>query len=154
MTLGIGGVGIWAWALEAYGRPGVPEAALRLQDSHGQNTSLLLWAVYAEVKDPALLARAAEATRAWDRTALVPLRAVRRALKPPLEPFADSAREALREEVKRLELAAERLLLETLEGLGDGQGGAHALDALEAASRAWGVPAPANALAELAAALG
>ena len=145
---------IWEWALEAYARPGVPEACLKLQDEHGQNTSLLLWAVQAEVKDPVLLARAAEATRAWDRTALVPLREVRRALKPPLPPFSDHAREALREEVKALELAAERLLLETLEGLSRGRGGAHALEALEAASQAWDKPAPAGALAELAAALG
>lgn len=145
---------IWEWALEAYAQPGVPEACLRLQDEHGQNTSLLLWAVYAEVKDPELLARAAEATRAWDRTALVPLRDVRRALKPPLPPVDDGARMALREEVKRLELAAERLLLETLDGMSQGLGGAHALEALEAASKAWDKPAPAGALAELAAALG
>lgn len=144
---------IWDWALEAYARPGVPEACLALQDEHGQNTSLLLWAVYAEVKDPEVLARAAEATRAWDATALVPLREVRRRLKPPLPPFADAPRLALREEVKGLELAAERLLLETLADLTEGRGGAHALDALEAASAAWGRPAPPNALAELAAAL-
>lgn len=144
---------IWEWALEAYARPGVPEACLALQDDHGQNTSLLLWAVHAEARDPDLLARAAEAARAWDRTALVPLREVRRGLKAPLPPVDDRAREALREEVKRLELAAERLLLETLAGLSDRQGGAHALEALEAASKAWQKPAPADALAELARAL-
>jgi len=145
---------IWEWVLEAYARPGVPQATLTLQDAHGQNTSFLLWAVWAEVKDPALLARAAEATRAWDATALTPLRNVRRALKPPLPPFADGAREALREEVKTLELATERLLMETLAGLVDAKGGAHALEALEAASQAWGNAAPANALADLASALG
>ena len=145
---------IWDWVLEAYGRAGVPEACLALQDRHGQNTSFLLWAVYAEAKDAALLARAAEATRAWDRTALVPLREVRRALKAPLPPVADRAREALREEVKGLELAAERVLLETLESLSHHRGGAHALEALEAAARAWDKPAPPDALAELAAALG
>ena len=145
---------IWEWALEAYSRPGVPEACLALQDAHGQNTSFLLWAVYAEVKDAALLTRAAAATRAWDRTALVPLREVRRALKAPQPPVSDRAREGLRQEVKGLELAAERLLLETLEGLSHGRGGAHALEALEAASQAWDKPAPADALAELAAALG
>ena len=145
---------IWEWALEAYARPGVPEACLRLQDEHGQNTSFLLWAVHAEVKDAELLARAAAATRAWDRTALVPLREVRRALKPPQPPVADPARLALREEVKALELAAERLLLETLDGMSQGRGGAHALEALEAASKAWDKPAPAGALAELAVALG
>lgn len=144
---------IWEWALEAYARPGVPEACLTLQDAHGQNTSLLLWAVYAEARDPDLLARAAEAARAWDRTALVPLRAVRRGLKAAQPPVDDRAREALRGEVKRLELAAERLLLETLAGLSDRQGGAHALEALEAAAKAWQKPAPAGALAELARAL-
>lgn len=144
---------IWEWVLEAYGRPGAPEACLTLQDRYGQNTSLLLWAVHFEVKDPVLLERAVEATRAWDKTALVPLREVRRALKPSLPPFEDKAREALREEVKRLELASERLLMETLSKLAGSRGGAHALEALEAASKAWGEPAPADALAALAAAL-
>jgi uncharacterized protein (TIGR02444 family) len=146
-------MGIWDWALEAYAQPGVPDAALKLQDEDGQNTSFLLWAVYAEAKDPALLAQAAAAAQAWDRTALKPLRDVRRALKPALPPFDDEARLALREEVKGLELAAERLLMETLEGLSEGRGGAPALEALEAASKAWHKPAPAEALAELAAAL-
>jgi uncharacterized protein (TIGR02444 family) len=144
---------IWEWVLEAYGRPGVPEACLTLQDQYGQNTSLLLWAVHAEVKDPATLRRAVEATKAWDRTALVPLREVRRALKPSLPPFDDHARESLREEVKGLELASERLLMETLSKLAGKRGGAHALEALESASKAWGEPAPAGALAALAAAL-
>lgn len=145
---------IWEWALEAYARPGVPEACLTLQDQHGQNTSLLLWAVYSETSDPELLKRAAEAARDWDRTALVPLRDVRRALKAPLPPFGDHPRMAFREEVKALELAAERLLLETLHHMAPHRSGAHALDALGAASKAWGRPAPADALAALAAALG
>jgi uncharacterized protein (TIGR02444 family) len=145
---------IWEWVLEAYARPGVPQACLALQDQHGQNTSYLLWAVHAEVKDAALLARAAAATRAWDGTALTPLREVRRALKPPLPPFDDEAREALREEVKGLELASERLLMETLGAMAHRGGGAPALEALEAASAAWGKPAPSDALAALAAALG
>jgi uncharacterized protein (TIGR02444 family) len=144
---------IWEWVLEAYGRPGVPQACLALQDEHGQNTSYLLWAVRAEAKDPALLARAAEAARAWEATALGPLRAVRRALKPALPPFDDHGRETLREEVKGLELAAERFLMETLDKLAEHRGGAPALEALEAASAAWGKPAPADALAALAAAL-
>lgn len=145
---------IWEWVLEAYAQPGVPEACLALQDQHGQNTSFLLWAVHAEARDPGLLARAAEAARAWDRTALTPLREVRRALKPALPPFPDHDREALREEVKRLELASERLLMETLDRMAHSDGGAPALEALEAASAAWGRPAPAEALAVLAAALG
>ncbi len=145
---------LWDWTLEAYGQTGVPEACLTLQDEYGQNTSLLLWAVWAETADPDLLARAAEAAHRWEDVALVPLRAVRRALKPPLPPIDDGAREALRDDVKSAELRAERLLMETLEAMGGHRGGAHALAALEAASKAWGKPAPANALAALAAALG
>jgi uncharacterized protein (TIGR02444 family) len=147
-------VGIWDWALEAYARPGVAEACLALQDAHGQNTSLLLWAVWAEVAEADVLARAAEDTRAWEAAALLPIRQARRALKAPLPPFDDRAREALREDVKALELQTERLLMETLAGLAPRNGGAPALTALTAASEAWGPPAPAAALADLAAALG
>lgn len=145
---------IWEWVLEAYGRPGVPEATLKLQDEHGQNTSFLLWAIHAETSDADMLRRGAEAARAWDAMALKPLREVRRALKPPLPPFDDEARLAFRKEVNRLELESERLLMETLAGLSERRGGAPALIALEAASAAWGKPASPEALAELAAALG
>ena len=72
---------------------------------------------------------------------------------PPRPPAPDGAREALRGDVKACELRAERVLLETLDGLSEGQGGAPALTALEAASAAWGNPAPGDALAALAAAL-
>jgi uncharacterized protein (TIGR02444 family) len=140
--------------LEAYARPGVPQACLTLQDAYGQNTSLLLWAVWAETDDPALLARAADAARRWEALALAPLRGVRRALKPAFAPIDDGAREALREDVKAAELHAERVLVEALETLTESHGGVHALAALEAASKAWGQPAPADALAVLASALG
>lgn len=148
-------MGLWEWALDAYARPGVPDACLELQDRYGQNTCLLLWAVWAEMADAAVLARAAEAAYRWDRAAVLPLRQARRSLKPACPPVDDGAREALREEVKAAELRAERLLLETLAGLtGDNRGGTPALQALKAASKAWGPPAPDPALAALAAALG
>ena len=144
---------IWDWVLGIYGRPGVPAATLALQDVHGQNTSYLLWAVHAGTTNADLLARAAAAARAWDQTALVPLREVRRALKPPLAPFRDDRREQLREAVKALELGSERLLMETLDSLSSDRGDAPVLDVLHAASQAWGRPAPDAALAVLAAAL-
>jgi uncharacterized protein (TIGR02444 family) len=145
---------IWEWALQAYARPGVPEACLRLQDEFGQNTDLLLWAVWAETRDAELLGRGAELARTWERIALVPLREVRRALKAPAPPVDDAAREGLREDVKSAEFRAERVLLETLASLsGDARGGAPALEALKAASAAWKPAAPDDALAALAAAL-
>ena len=150
---------LWDWTLEAYAQPGVPEACLSLQDDHRQNTPFLLWAVWAETADAALLAKAADLARRWDALAVTPIRAVRRALKPPVAGVADHDREGLRDDVKSLELRAERVLMETLEALGRGPGGTPALTALEAASKAWGqvsggLAAPDNALAALAAALG
>lgn len=146
---------IWDWTLRAYGRPGVPETTLRLQDDFGQNTDLLLWAVWAETVDEGLLAQAVDVTRKWETTALIPLRDVRRALKGALAPVDENARQRLREDVKAAELHAERVLMETLAGLsGDHKGGAHALDALKAASAAWNPAAPDTELAALAAALG
>jgi len=144
--------GIWDWALAAYARPGVPEVCLALQDSHGQNTSLLLWAFRARQSDPEILARAADLARAWDAAALHPLRLARRALKPALPPVDDGARLALRADVQRLELAAERLLLETLEALTE-MGTASPREALAAAVTAWDKPTSAEALAALADAL-
>ena len=145
---------LWDWTLEAYGRPGVPQACLTLQDEFGQNTSLLLWAVWAESTDPAIFSRAAEIARRWEALALSPIREVRRALKPAFDGVADGPREDLREDVKAVELRAERVLMESLEPLGGRPGGAPALAALTAASSAWGRPAPSDALAALAAALG
>jgi len=145
---------LWDWTLRAYGQAGVPQACLALQDDYGQNTSFLLWAVWAEAADPSLLTRAADIARRWEALALTPLRDMRRALKPPLEGIEDAERCALREDVKAVELRAERVLMESLETLTDEPGGAPALTALEAASAAWGRPAPPDTLAALAAALG
>lgn len=146
---------IWSWSLRTYGRPGVAEACLRLQDAHGQNVPLLLWAAWAGARDPEFVGRAAEVARAWDAKAISPLRAVRRALKAVHPPVADADREGLREEVKAVELRAERVLLETLAALGPCAEKAPALEALAAAAGAWSPenPPPREALAVLAAAL-
>ena len=145
---------LWGWTLEAYARPGVPEACLQLQDEYGQNTSYLLWAVWAEGAEPATLQAAAKAGQGWDEAVLKPIRAVRRTLKATFDAVGDGAREGLREDVKSVELRAERVLMETFEALTERRrGGIPALAALRAASRAWGVPPPDEALARLASAL-
>lgn len=144
---------LWDWTLEAYARPGVAETCMALQDEYGQNTSFLLWAVWAEGPAPGALTEAARLGKAWDAQTLKPLREVRRTLKAALPPIDDGAREALRDDVKSAELRAERVLMETFESLTDGRGGTPALAALQAASRAWGVSAPDDALARLAGAL-
>ncbi len=131
-------MGLWNWAVDTYGRAGVAQAALALQDDHGQNAPLLLWAAFARTTDPEALAAAAALARTWEATAILPLRRVRRALKDPLPPTPDAAREALRGQVKAAELAAERCLLEALETIDPGQAPLVPLsDALAAAGRAW-----------------
>jgi uncharacterized protein (TIGR02444 family) len=52
---------LWDEVVAAYERPGIPEACLTLQDEHGQNTSLLLWAAIVRPHDEAVLAQAAAA---------------------------------------------------------------------------------------------
>jgi uncharacterized protein (TIGR02444 family) len=147
-------MGLWDETLEAYARPGAPEACLALQDAHGQNVPFLLWAVWARAADPVLLTRAADLARRWEALTLAPIRAVRRGLKPGFAGVEASGREALRDAVKAVELRAERVLMEALEAMTEERGGGHALAALAAASAAWGNPAPGDALAALAAALG
>jgi uncharacterized protein (TIGR02444 family) len=145
-------VSLWDWAQAAYERPGVAEAALALQDLHGQSVSFLLWAAWAR-PDAALAGRGAEVARAWNRAAIAPLREARRALKPACPPVDDSDREALRDHVRAAELEAERVLLATLERLSL-PGDAALVLTLAAASAAWGPAAPDDALAAFAAALG
>ena len=145
---------LWDWTLDLYARDGVPEATLSLQDEHGQNTSYLLWAIWAEGPSAAALAEAAVVAKAWDAKVLKPVREVRRALKPAFPPVDDGAREGLREDVKAAELRAERVLMETLESLAPGASGGHpALESLRAAAAAWGLPVDDEALARLARAL-
>lgn len=146
---------LWDWTLRAYARPGVADACLKLQDDHGQNTSFLLWAVWAEGPPAERLTAAARLGRDWEARVLAPLRDVRRTLKPAFPPVDETAREGLREDVKAAELRAERVLMETFEALGDqaGSSGLPALEALRAASAAWGPAAPDEALAQLAARL-
>jgi len=142
---------LWNWTLQAYGRPGVPDACLDLQDAHGQNTPFLLWAVWAEGPDAAVLAEAVRLAKAWDAAVLTPIRTVRRTLKPAFAGVEDKAREGLREDIKAAELRAERVLMESLEALsGHHKGGTPALAALKAAVAAWGGGASDDALARLA----
>lgn len=135
---------LWDWTTAAYGRPGVEQACLDLQDSHGQSAAYLLWAVWARVEDPGLLTEAAEVARAWETIATTPLRRVRRDLKAPHPPIADADRESVRAGAADVELAAEKALLQALEAITPSppRGRAGPAQALAAAAAAWsGEPA-------------
>ena len=147
---------LWDWAVRAYGTEGVSETCLTLQDVHEQNVPLLLWAAWTAATgrrpDEETIEAAADTARAWDLTAVAPLRAVRRTLKAPIPDIDDPAREAVRTQVKAIELAAERHLLAALEALTPAPDGAPQppISALAAAARAWGAVTPRPALVRLA----
>lgn len=149
---------LWDWAVAAYGAPGVADACLALQDHHGQNVPLLLWAAWAaaggRAPDDETLEAACDTARAWEETAIAPLRQARRILKAAVPDMDDAARLALREEIKAVELSAERRLLEGLEALAPPPSGPSpsslALEALAAVSRAWSPVTPRPALRVLA----
>lgn len=143
---------LWTWAVEQYARPGAADACLHLQDAHGQSVPLLLWALWSagEGRAPDLQA-GARAARSWEDEAVGPLRRLRRALKA-LD--ADADREAVRDQVKAVELDAERRLLNALERLPALPGPTEAPPALlAAAAEAFGTPTPPESFERLLRAL-
>ncbi len=147
---------LWDWALTAYGAEGVAEACLELQDAAGQNVPLLLWAAWCagegRAPDEDALEAAGDTARAWQDTAIAPLRAVRRALKPRAPDLDDADREAVRTQVKAVELEAERRLMAALEALAPAPSGGPQppINALVAAARVWSPITPRAGLVRLA----
>ncbi len=101
----------WIFALDIYGRAGVPPACLRLQDELGVDVNVLLICMYGGSKlgigisdrEVALLD---EAVAAWRNEIVQPLRAIRRQLKAMSSPSLPGD---LRDTVKHAELRAEQV---------------------------------------------
>jgi uncharacterized protein (TIGR02444 family) len=129
----------WDFSLAVYGRPGVSEACLGLQDRHGLDVNLLLVCCWAGAQgrglDPAGIARLAASVADWHRSVVQLLRGVRRWLKTQTTAPADQAG-ALRITIKAKELEAERieqqLLYEAFGGLAAGPTAKGGEDALAA----------------------
>jgi uncharacterized protein (TIGR02444 family) len=147
---------LWAYALELYGRPGAEARFLELQDAHGPNICFLIWSLWLAAEgrpaDAATLAAGAALARSWEAAAVEPLRRLRRQLKTSPAGGA-RRRERLRAGVQRLELDAERMLLEMLEDASPAPSAAPraALPALQGAVASFGGDPPAQLLSTLAA---
>jgi uncharacterized protein (TIGR02444 family) len=110
---------IWTFATKFYERPDIAEACLALQAKIDANVNIVLFSVFVIVRYGASLSEA-EVERLerhvedWHRTVVLPLRILRNELKtkPELSSFGVSS--ALRQDIKALELRAERIELETL----------------------------------------
>lgn len=147
---------LWDWAVAAYGAPGVADACLHLQDAHEQSVPLMLWAAWTahtgRTPDEDEIEAACDTARAWNASAIAPLRAVRRTLKAPIPDLDDDQREAVRERIKQVELEAERALLAALEALSPAASASPRppVDAMVVAARQWARVIPRPALIQLA----
>lgn len=115
----------WRFSLAIYRLEGVPPACLKLQDLHGVDVNVMLFGLWLASTGRAL-ARAdmraiVDAMDNWKKNVVVPLRGVRRLLKDPVAAsgkaggaFAPEGVMALRDQLKAIELEAERLQQEAL----------------------------------------
>jgi uncharacterized protein (TIGR02444 family) len=104
----------WSFAVELYGRPGVSEACLALQDRLGVDVNVLLFALFAAIERGAPVSERDiedmdRTVAAWRNEIVLTLRGVRRRLKNGPEPAPNAVTETLREQVKRAELGAEQI---------------------------------------------
>ncbi|TFH85306.1 TIGR02444 family protein [Billgrantia azerbaijanica] len=112
-------VPLWDFALALYARDGVEAACLMLQDEAGLDVCELLWHAWL-YHHGALLAGeppALAAVRRWQREVTLPLRTLRRRLKPAARHAPGVA--DVRRELQRAELAAERETLHRLQHLAE-----------------------------------
>ena len=112
---------LWNFALKLYARPGVEAACLQWQDQGG-DVCLLLCAAWLHERGKVpneQRARALHAlARTWQTEVVKPLRSLRQQWRTASA--HDEKLASLREQVKGLELAAERVLLERLEAVSEG----------------------------------
>ena len=104
----------WDFSLAAYARPEVAPACLVLQDRHGADVNLLLYACWLGASgrgalDGDLLVRADRLVGSWHRDVVRGLRAVRLRLKSHYEPAPADLAVPMRREVAAIELKAEHM---------------------------------------------
>ncbi|MBV8512876.1 MAG: TIGR02444 family protein [Xanthobacteraceae bacterium] len=109
---------IWDFVLNYYGRKGVSEALVGLQDSYGIDVNMLLFLVWVAAQRRSLGAddvqRVSEASHAWQRNVVVPIRAVRRLLKENAPLVSADTAAAFRKKVQAVELEGEQAQLNAM----------------------------------------
>ncbi|WP_277759798.1 TIGR02444 family protein [Pseudomonas sp. A34-9] len=109
---------LWSFSLATYARPGVEDACLQLQTA-GANVCLLLCGVWLEQRkvtcDEQRVRLLQALTEPWDTEVVQPLRTLRMQWKA--QAVDDAVLKGMREQIKSLELEAERTLLSRLEGV-------------------------------------
>lgn len=117
----------WDYSCRAYALPGVSTLCLRLQNEHGQDVNMLLFAAWfartrGELTDPPLQ-QALAFSQNWAGAVVRPLRGARRWLKEKLEDLSPismlerDGMQELRTQIKALELRTEQYQQTHLEAL-------------------------------------
>ena len=117
---------LWNFSVHTYGKPGVADACLALQDRHGLDVNVLLFCCWfghtRGVVDEPLWDRVLAFSEPWANNVVRPLRTVRTWMKHTGCTQPDVSNEEcmrLREEIKRIELKAEQLQENTLQSLAE-----------------------------------
>lgn len=105
---------LWTYSAEVYAKPGVEAACLRLQDRFGVDVNVLFYCCLAAHRYGVALNGAAikdvlRCVDRWNADVVRPLRALRRTLKgATFEGIDPDEKERFRDEIKRVELLAEK----------------------------------------------
>src|SRR4051812_18818938 len=111
----------WRFSLAFYRQPGVANACIALQEQSGVDVNLLLFLLWQATRRrpfaPAEVAALEDKIGGWREATVVPLRAVRTALRTPPALVEAGTAEAFRNRIKAVELEAERLQQEAMYAL-------------------------------------
>lgn len=114
----------WDFSVRTYRSDGVPEACLSLQDDYAVDVNMLLYCCWCGERvgpfDDALFDAAVEFSESWFENVVVKLRDARRWMKHDgchTAPIEQKSCLQLREKIKQVEFAAEKIQEEALEAL-------------------------------------
>ena len=108
----------WRFSLRFYRQPGVAEACIALQEEAGADVNLLLFLLWHAARRRRLsgeeIGLLEQKIAGWRNLTVIPLRAIRRALKSSPGLVEAGSAEAFRTRIKAVELEAERLQQEAM----------------------------------------
>lgn len=131
----------WQFSLSLYGRPGVPDLCIALQDTHKIDVNVLFYLLFraeqAEGFGVSTIANLDAGIKGWRDEVVRPLRAVRRVLKTDALARLANDDDALRQTIKAAELRAEKLQQYAIERMGQTLGTTQHPTPTAAASASW-----------------
>jgi len=114
----------WDFSIRTYRTSGVPDACLSLQNDYGADVNMLLYCcwvgTYVGEFDDQLFARANDFSATWAGQVVAPLRSARTWMKHTgcgMGPVPTESCMLLRDDIKSVEFAAEKLQQEVLQSL-------------------------------------